>query len=143
VPERLELAVGLDAPARARRWIAGICETWDLDHLSDAATLMVGELVTNAVLHTGTECVVVAEHGDDALRVQVIDGGRDWADVEAAPAERLNAGGGRGLVIVAALATDWGVQEHTQGKSVWFTLPSDRSGRAAPTVLSTSRIERA
>lgn len=141
VPERLELAVGLDAPARARRWIGSVCERFDLVQLRNEATLLVDELVTNAVLHARTDCVVVAEKGDDALRVEVIDRNGDLVGVQPG-AERLSAQGGRGLVIVAALATAWGVQEHPLGKSVWFTLPTARSGHAEPMATPTSRIVR-
>lgn len=124
MPERLELGVGLDAPARARRWIVGVCESCDLGHLSDEAALLVSELVTNAVLHARTDCVVIAEKGNDGLRVEVIDSAGDFADVQPG-AERLSAEGGRGLVIVDALATAWGVEEHPEGKSVWFRLRAE------------------
>ena len=139
--ERVELGVGLDGPARARRWIEDVCATCDVGDLSDNAALLVSELVTNAVLHARTDCVVVAEKGDDALRVEVIDRNGDLVGVQPG-AERLSAQGGRGLVIVAALATAWGVQEHPLGKSVWFTLPTARSGHAEPTATPTSRIVR-
>lgn len=141
MPERVELAVGLDAPARARQWIGSVCERLELDHLRNEATLLVDELVTNAVLHARTDCVVVAEKGDDALRVEVIDRNRDLVGVRPV-AERLSAQGGRGLVIVAAMATAWGVHEHPLGKSVWFTLPTARSGQTEPTATTTSRMVR-
>lgn len=141
MPERVELAVGLDAPARARRWIGSVCERFGLDHLRNEATLLVDELVTNAVLHARTDCVVVAEKGDDALRVEVIDRNSDLVGVRPG-AERLSAQGGRGLAIVAAMATAWGVHEHPLGKSVWFTLPTARSAHAEPAATTTSRMVR-
>ena len=141
MPERVELAVGLDAPARARRWIGSVCERFELDHLRDEATLLVDELVTNAVLHARTDCVVVAEKDDGVLRVEVIDRNSDLVGVRPG-AERLSAQGGRGLVIVAAMATAWGVHEHPLGKSVWFTLPTAQSGHAEPTATPTSRMVR-
>jgi anti-sigma regulatory factor (Ser/Thr protein kinase) len=137
----VELAVGLDAPARARRWIGSVCERFELDHLRDEAALLVDELVTNAVLHARSDCVVVAEKGDDALRVEVIDRNSDLVGVRPG-AEHLSAQGGRGLVIVAAMATAWGVHEHPLGKSVWFTLPTAGSGHAEPTATPTSRMVR-
>ena len=141
MPERVELAVGLDAPARARRWIGSVCERFELDHLRTEATLLVDELVTNAVLHARTDCVVVAEKDDDVLRVEVIDRNSDLVGVRPG-AERLSAQGGRGLAIVAAMATAWGVHEHPLGKSVWFTLPTAGSGHAEPTATPTSRMVR-
>jgi len=138
VRERLELGVGLDGPARARRWIEDVCATCDVGDLSDNAALLVSELVTNAVLHARTGCVVIAEIDGDTLRVDVIDGAGDTAAV-APGVERLGADGGRGLVIVDVLSTDWGVAEHAEGKSVWFSLrtevPSGHTDAAAtPTV---------
>ena len=142
VPERRELRMGLDAPARARRWIVGFCESCDLGHLGDEAALLVDELVTNAVLHARTDCVVVAEKDDDVLRVEVIDSAGDFADVQPG-AERLSAESGRGLVIVDALATTWGVEEHPEGKSVWFTLAAEVPSRhAAPTATPSFRVVR-
>jgi anti-sigma regulatory factor (Ser/Thr protein kinase) len=125
VSERLRLGLGLDAPARAREWIGGVCKSSGLDHVSGEATLMVSELVTNAVVHARTDCMLVAEHRDQVLRVEVFD--LDFSDV------RPGSGGpgaetGRGLMIVGALATDWGVTQHPTGKSVWFTLAT--AGRA-------------
>lgn len=141
MPERLELGMGLSAPARARHWILGVCKTCDLDHLRNDAALLVDELVTNAVLHARTDCVVVAEKCDDALRVEVFDGGRDIAVVRAGTG-RLGAQGGRGLMIVAALSTQWGVEAQATGKSVWFTLATAPRGHAAPTSGATLRLIR-
>jgi hypothetical protein len=97
---------------------------------------------TSPTAPTSSRCVVVAEKGDDASRVEVIDRNGDLVDVQPG-AERLCAQGGRGLVIVAAMATAWGVHEHPLGKSVWFTLPTARSCHAEPTTTSTSRMARA
>lgn len=139
VPERLELGTGLDVPARARRWIRGVCVGYDLAHLGEDAELLVTELVTNAVVHARTDCVVVAEKGDDSLRVEVIDNDADVTDVQPGPdvadlqpdADPLGPENGRGLLIVAGLAAAWGVQERPQGKTVWFTLPTVRAGHVA------------
>ena len=136
VSERLELGVGLDAPARARRWIVGVCESRDLSHLSDEAALLVDELVTNAVVHARTDCVVVADKVEDVLQVEVMDSNGDSAAVEPG-AERLSAEGGRGLVIVEALAAAWGVNWHPDGKAVWFTLRGALSEGAAHNTAAT------
>ncbi|RYU10251.1 ATP-binding protein [Nocardioides iriomotensis] len=142
VRERIELGVGLDGPARARRWIEGVCATCDVGDLSDNASLLVSELVTNAVLHARTGCVVMAEIDGDTLRVDVIDGAGDTTAV-APGVERLGADGGRGLVIVDVLSTDWGVAEHAEGKSVWFSLRAEvPSGHSNAPATPTLRLVR-
>lgn len=120
----------LDGPARARRWIRGNCRRRGLDNLSDVAALLVSELVTNAVLHAGTDCAVVIELGEHALRVDVVDEDHQHVD-----ATGLLEGSRRGLSIVAAMATSWGVIYRQGGKTVWFTLVSD----APPPTRSTVR----
>lgn len=131
MPERLELGIGLDEPARARRWIRGFCESRDLAHLGEEAALLVTELVTNAIVHASADCVVLAEERDDELHVEVIDGDPNLADVRP-DIDPLTAENGRGLLIVAGLAGAWGVQERPDGKAVWFTLPTDRVAEIAP-----------
>lgn len=137
----LGLGLGLEAPARAREWIVGVCRRSELDHVRDEATLLVSELVTNVVLHARTDCVVVAENNDDALRVEVFDRNGDFAAVRPGSGH-AGLDGGRGLMIVAALATEWGVQAHATGKSVWFTLATAGRADASPPVSDGVRIAR-
>lgn len=90
-----------------------------------AATLLVSELITNAVLHAGTEIRLVIEGGGDHIRIAVHDGS------DRAVRRRrhsLDAATGRGLMMVDQLAVDWGVEKTPPGKAVWFTLPT--SGEA-------------
>jgi anti-sigma regulatory factor (Ser/Thr protein kinase) len=98
---------------------------WRLDGLIEVVVLLAGELVTNAIAHTpattaGIRLVVFL--GDDAVRVEVHDPSPElpeqrgvgvWADEV-----------GRGLGLVAMLATRWGVHvdEHGLGKAVWFEV---------------------
>lgn len=117
--ETLRLQRGRDVPGRARVWVRGICVTCGLDAAADDAALIVSELVTNVFLHANTDCVVTAEVEAPTLRVAVADEDeRAVRPVSAADsAER-----GRGLQIVAALASTWGVDYRPTGKTVWFTL---------------------
>jgi anti-sigma regulatory factor (Ser/Thr protein kinase) len=136
VTEKLRLGLGLDAPARAREWIGGVCKRSGFDHVSDEATLMVSELVTNAVVHARTDCMLRAENRDQGLLVEVFD--RDVCAIRPGPGEP-SAEAGRGLMIVGALATDWGVTQHATGKSVWFTLATAGRGDTARTASDTVR----
>ena len=121
--ESLQIAGRLDGPARARGWMRGLCAAHDLEGLCDDAVLMVSELVTNAVLHAGTGCVLVVELDDQAMRVDVLDEDHHViGPVQVADGSER----GRGLNIVAALSTTWGVNYRDPGKSVWFTIIRDR-----------------
>jgi anti-sigma regulatory factor (Ser/Thr protein kinase) len=91
--------------------------TLDGDEL-ETATLLVSELVSNAVRHGRGAVVLQAELDEDRLLVDVIDAGggleraireRDFEDVE-----------GWGLKIVDAAASRWGTHEGTT--HVWFEL---------------------
>jgi len=88
--------------------------------------MVVTELVTNAydhgrgpveirLGHTRTPCLV---------HVEVDDSSPDHPAV-AAPSQTTP--GGRGMLIVAKLATAWGVREHpgTGGKTVWADVPCE------------------
>jgi anti-sigma regulatory factor (Ser/Thr protein kinase) len=94
-----------------------------LPHLAQATRsrveLMVSELSTNAVKHARTTFDVTVLVSGDEVRVEVND------EDERAPVMRRPAPtdvGGRGLVIVHALADDWGVDIHDGDKTVWFSL---------------------
>lgn len=89
---------------------------------SDDAQLLTSELVTNAVMYAPNGCRLTAwfANAGRALRVEVAD-----TSVEG-PLVRPPGGpvqmGGRGLQLVAARSTKWGVQANPRGKSVWFEL---------------------
>lgn len=121
VGESLRLDWGMNAPARARVWVRDMCAIHGLDDLVEDAVLMVGELVTNVVLHARTNCRLVAEFGDQTMRVDVMDEDHSMGTV------RVGDGltGGLGLRIVDALASSWGVLYGTEGKTVWFAFRAD------------------
>ena len=121
MPETIRLQRGCDVPRRARAWVREICATCGLDTLADDAELLVSELVTNVFRHAHTDCLITAELGDHFLRVEVADeDARDIRPITKADGSER----GRGLHIVAALATTWGVQYQPAGKTIWFTLAS-------------------
>ena len=88
------------------------------------AVLLTSELVTNGVIHAHTDLDLQAKVANGSLRVEVIDRG-DGCPVpgRAAP----DAEWGRGLSVVSALATHWGVVMEPDWKSVWFELRCPRS----------------
>lgn len=107
----------------ARRFVreqlaAGGLLTW-----RDEAELAVSELATNAVLHAGTRFEVTVQVGDGGVYVQV------WDDDPSLPARRASDPGsttGRGMELVAAVATTSGVRTVGPTKVVWFALGAAR-----------------
>jgi anti-sigma regulatory factor (Ser/Thr protein kinase) len=120
---RLELPATPAAAGVARLFVRCLCEEWGVEEVADVAELLSSELVTNAVVHAHTAVELCAARDDDGgLRVDVYDRGPSGR----VPPRQRNADpaaeGGRGLAIVASLASSWGVDEGGNGKSVWFTL---------------------
>ncbi|GAC1599152.1 MAG: hypothetical protein NVS3B21_25450 [Acidimicrobiales bacterium] len=107
------------AARRARTFAGQAVKVWGRDQLEDAVKLLVSELVGNAVRHADSDIEVVIRLLDTAVRVEVRD------DVSSMP-RLVDAAdddeSGRGLAIVDALASRWGVDVRGQGKSVWFEL---------------------
>jgi anti-sigma regulatory factor (Ser/Thr protein kinase) len=89
---------------------------WRLSQQISDACLVVSELVTNAMIHAGTDIdVTLAEHRR-SVRVAV----RDHSHVRPVQQHGRSDEGGRGLGIVAELASSWGVLPHSDGgKVVW------------------------
>ncbi|MGC5343157.1 ATP-binding protein [Streptomyces sp. DT24] len=125
---QVQLEIGAD-PAevgRARRWArsrlvgSGI---GDDEPLAETLILLISELVTNAVVHTGCPAVLRMLFGcpgtpgaAETVRVEV-------ADVSCRPPRQRHAEGddtnGRGLELVDGLADRWGWQPEGVGKRIW------------------------
>ena len=95
-------------------------------HLADlvdegALVLLTSELVTNGVLHARTHLRLGITAGDD--RVLVTCGDDDPTGAPTVPPTDHGRPSGRGLMLVDALASQWGVFRSDNGKTVWFTLP--------------------
>jgi anti-sigma regulatory factor (Ser/Thr protein kinase) len=118
----LQLSKDLDAPALARRFVAEQGASLPADVVADAE-LLVSELVTNAVLYGRAAITLRVNVDPPGIGIAVHDRGDDAIDV-AADRPDPNAPGGRGLLIVRAIATAWGVtpSDPPPGKTVWFRL---------------------
>jgi DNA-binding NarL/FixJ family response regulator len=133
----LELPGEQIAPREARAVVRDLLHRWGFRDLVDEATVVVSELVANAVEHAGSVCTVLVERAEGSIRIEVRDEG-PRADLPGAtpgtapgPVSR-DAERGRGLMIVSALATEWGVDATERSKSVWVELARPGSSDPAP-----------
>jgi len=100
-------------------------DRWSLAPVADTAQLLVTELVSNVVRHVGEPVTVRMQHRSETIRVEVDDTSARPPEVrEPDPASE----GGRGLALVATLASRWGTDVHpADGKTVWFELDVDEA----------------
>ena len=106
--------------ASARRFVDETLQRWHCEELFDVVGLLTSELVTNAILHAHSEIELKVTLMPDAVRIDVVDQSAAMPTPREVTEEDTS---GRGLGLVDALATAWGVDEHATGKSVWFELP--------------------
>ena len=113
----------------AREFAEWAVSDWGFAHRCDDVLLCVSELATNALLHgvpPGRGFLLRVALCDGAvLRVEVQDSGGGVPRIADVADE-----GGRGLLLVEALADKWGVGERDPGKSVWceFVCPGPGAG---------------
>lgn len=138
---RAWLDVGQGA-AQAREFTRHVVQSWGLAVLAEDATLIVSELVTNALRHglegaaevmpAGVELMLCRRAG--LMACAVIDAG---ADLPLLLPPDLAAETGRGLHVVEALSAAWGwARLGSHGKAVWARL------RAPGTECAPARHER-
>jgi hypothetical protein len=108
------------AASEARRQVrAAIC-AWTVPVDPDIAVLLTSDLVTNAITHGDGKTVTLAIRCCCGhLRIDVYDTSRSMPMAVNEPAVTET---GPGLVLVAALSTEWGSFRTPAGKVVYFTL---------------------
>ncbi|MFE1825176.1 ATP-binding protein [Streptomyces yangpuensis] len=124
----------------ARRLVSHRLHDWGHPYntsVNDTVTLLAAELAANAVRHGHVpgrdfRLRLTAEPNTDAhpdvnagtmtIRIEVTDTRTEWMPTLATPAP--DAESGRGLLLVAALATHWGITPRvaTPGKTVWAEI---------------------
>ena len=119
---RLTLLSELRSCGLARNALLDFCRAQGLTALTEDAALLTSELVANAVEHAGTSITVTAESRAGHLSVSVADDNAVGA-VRAKGEPELLDERGRGLLVVAAIASEWGTKRQGGGKAVWFRLP--------------------
>ncbi|MFJ4921050.1 ATP-binding protein [Streptomyces sp. NPDC088725] len=139
---QVQLNVGAD-PAevgRARRWarsrLAG-SGIQDGEPVAETLILLISELVTNAVVHTGAPAVLRMLFGSGeaeagTVRVEVADASTRPPKPRQARDAETN---GRGLELVEGLADRWGWQPEGAGKRIWCEVdrcaPAPKSATAS------------
>jgi len=109
---------------RARKLVVQAARRWGV--LSEASLgdveLCAGEVVANAMEHTGAASVVRVSGSTFGVRVEVVDTHPQLPSPGPSDAQDES---GRGLFLVDALATAWGAHPTGTGKTVWFEIAAD------------------
>ncbi|MFC7219159.1 ATP-binding protein [Streptomyces polyrhachis] len=122
---------------RARRWararLAWVGVEAD-DPSAETLILLISELVTNAVVHTGRPAelhMALPPPGGAAgiLRVEVVDGSVRAPQLRQAASDATH---GRGLELVGALADRWGWEVESGGKRIWCEVDRTPVRREVP-----------
>jgi serine/threonine-protein kinase RsbW len=122
--EAFDLAARNTSAAEARhRTLAWLLRHSVGQEPAEAAVLVISELVTNAVVHSGTGVIgCVLQLGGGLVQIEVTDQGAG----EQEPALREPDEGdvsGRGLLLVSAVSKAWGVTPvGPSGRTVWATV---------------------
>jgi len=134
VAHHVPLTTGLAAVAEARTQVRAIVRAWQVPVDAYVVALLTSELVTNAVRNPNAvrneadpTVMLDVTCSSSRLRVDVHDTSRAMPAPADAPAD---AETGRGLIIVGALADEWGFYATPGGKAVYFTLAFQTGGSA-------------
>ncbi len=116
---QLPLAATADSVREARATVRRLLVTWRMEGLADTAELCTSELATNAVIHAQSPVLLAVTPVSQGVRVAVEDESPGSLQAGSLDGEGES---GRGLALVDALSQCWGVDEHPNGKTVWFEL---------------------
>ncbi|GAB2922561.1 ATP-binding protein [Streptomyces mayteni] len=107
----------------ARRRAARLVGEWGYPVVAGDAALIVSELASNALLHGGVSGRLFRVHlmlMPSALRIEVTDARGERLPCPRTPADDESCG--RGLLLIGALASRWGVESRVVGKTVWAEI---------------------
>lgn len=124
-----------DARAIVRQALAD----WDMAEFADDAELVTGELLVNVLLHTEGGAVLTLEVLPEPvrrIRLSVQDRSSAWPR-RRTPGETSTSG--RGLLLLDAVASRWGIEPRGEGKAVWCEIgPSPPPATAPPSTAATA-----
>ena len=116
----LPLALDPRSAGDGRRFVTERAAEWGWADMVDELALVVTELVANAVVHAQSKCVLRMEARPEVMRIEVSDEGTGSPNPKAYDADSEH---GRGLLLVSAISTAWGVHGTPSGsKVVWAEL---------------------
>jgi anti-sigma regulatory factor (Ser/Thr protein kinase) len=137
VPEAsLTLPAELSSIADARRFLRRSLAAWGVGDFDLGGPQVLTELATNAALHARSAYTVHLVLESASLLVEVTDSS------PALPQHRHygpDATTGRGIALVQALSTAWGVESSPTGKTVWCRVAPDE---VLDDVSGSSRVRR-
>lgn len=132
---KIKASLHLDAEprsaARARRFVELAIGDSEEERTLDIVKLLTSEVVTNAILHSGSDIELTLERAMSAIRVEVTDGTSVFPERRPYDPEAIH---GRGLPLLDCLALRWGVEERELGKVVWFEIESQVRSEESATV---------
>ncbi|WP_411073385.1 ATP-binding protein [Streptomyces sp. cmx-4-7] len=111
--------------AVARRLVRTALTVWGLEPLIEDATLVLTELVSNAVDHGRLPSirVIVSRPSANVIRLGVVDRSKTVPTLRTDADESQTRG--RGLLLVDALTERWGTELYRWGKQVWAELEEE------------------
>ncbi|MEU3958347.1 SpoIIE family protein phosphatase [Streptomyces buecherae] len=124
--------------SQARLQLRQMLHDWASDDQVDSAVLLLSEMVTNVLMHTDDDALVIAEisgePGARRLRLDVADAS-DELPHRRHPGELASSG--RGLLLMEMLAGSWGVDPRGEGKCIWVELHEPAAGPTTPAAHAT------
>jgi hypothetical protein len=127
----IQLPGSPDAAASARAFLGAALHAWHLNGFGEIAVLLADELVSNVVDHVGEPMTLRALWRGARLRIEVDDPSPRCPRL-LQPDRQMTTG--RGLVLVEALAPEWGAAVRPDGKTVWFELDVPPASGEPPAV---------
>jgi anti-sigma regulatory factor (Ser/Thr protein kinase) len=116
---RTDLASDPRIVGQVRETVSAALRDWDLPECIDTAELLVSEVVTNAIRYARAPGDLVVRRAADAIYIEVSDSdGRVPRILHPSDEEEH----GRGMILVEALAAQWGTRPTHTGKTVWCQL---------------------
>jgi anti-sigma regulatory factor (Ser/Thr protein kinase) len=140
VPEAsLTLPVEPSSIGDARQFLRRSLASWGVDEYDLGGPQVLTELATNAALHARSAYTVHLVLEPAALLVEVTDSS------PALPQHRhygVDATTGRGIALVEALSSAWGVESSPTGKTVWCRVAPDDAFGGPPRTSDVRRRPR-